>query len=929
MSLNIQGLLNNLDELKYVMKKRRPDICVCSETHITEDVLNSEIEIKGYTLLRTNSQSSRTGGICIYVKKSLKIMNSKADFSDFIWLHSFDLCVDNNESVRMVGVYMSATASKIDILNYFEDWCNNNYESGNVLVCGDFNIDMLMNTSHKERLVNICNDIGLDQLVKDITRQTNTSATIIDLCFSNIRLDASVLIDDQISDHRNVELIMNFPKPKERKHKFRIIKVWRGYSTDSLQSVLNTWSAQWNYIKSGTCDTKMQWLINKLTETSNHFMEEKRVREIDDFFDNELEAMRNEKNQLYKMAQHSGEENDWQVYRTFRNHYKQTIKQKKYSRMQLRLDEVKGDPKKTWRILNSILKENKNDFDHIISNGVVYEDKKDISNEFNKYFVNAVTEINENIPNETYVDIINHVNESTFEFKPISVSALKIYLKQLEKKDSKDCFNISAQFLLDCSCVIGELLADVINSSFDSSCFPTVLKESIIVPIQKVSGTTRIEDFRPINTLPCIEKVIEKIAYDQFNKFISENRVICDEQSGFRNAHSCESALSYIIDDWKNCMGNDESILAVFLDFQKAFETIDRNLLIRKLKKYGVGPRAIEWFQSYLSDRTQRVKFSDAISDALINDLGVPQGSVLGPLLFIIYINDLKKSLQYCNIKFFADDTLIYIGFKDVNDGQTKINNDLNNIYIAINQNKLKLNVKKTKLMIITKKLNINKNLIDIRIDNNRLEFVNELKYLGVILDDNLDFKKNCNYVASKMARKNGLLMRIGNSLNMQQKIQVYKTTIEPHLNYCSTILFLSNKEDINRLQKIQNRCMRNILKVDRRYSSENLLKTLEFLSVDQRIKFNTLVNIFKIVNKISPEYLANKIKLNSDNARKATLRNRNLIQTNNATRGYTQNSLFYKGINMYNMLSNECKNANNVGIFKSTLYKNLHLLNN
>lgn len=179
------------------------------------------------------------------------------------------------------------------------------------------------------------------------------------------------------------------------------------------------------------------------------------------------------------------------------------------------------------------------------------------------------------------------------------------------------------------------------------------------------------------------------------------------------------------------------------------------------------------------------------------------------------------------------------------------------------------------------------------------------------------------------MAMKCNVLMRVGNRLNMQQKIQVYKTLIEPHINYCATILFLANENDISRLQKIQNKCMRNILKVDYTYSSNDLLNTLEFLSIKQKIIFNTLVNIYKIVNMLAPNYLSNKLKPKSDNARKASLRNRNCIETNYARKGYTQNSIFYKGVNLYNMLPVECKNAINVNNFKSKLYKNMNIFNN
>lgn len=894
---------------------------MCSETHLTDDILDIEIKIKGYTILRTNSKSKRTGGVCVFVKKNFKIRNSKSNSTDFIWLHSFELYTSNNDIVKIISVYMSASANKKEILDYFDEWCEENCEHGSIIMSGDFNIDMRGDISYKDRLLNICGDIGLKQLVNGITRRTSTTATTIDLCFSNLHLDVSISDDDQISDHRNVEIILNVPQTKKN-NKFRTVKIWNGYSQYALLELLKTRRHEWESMRNKNCEVKTKWLIDMLNGSADRFIVEKRIRSEDDFFDNELEKMRKIKNELYKTAQYSGDDNAWNTFRMYKNQYKRTIDIKRYRHMQNKLNKVKNDPKKTWKMLNSLLKDNNNDLDYIINNDMVYESVEEIASEFNKYFVNTPIKIYESIPAEPYEDDIQMEINHQFTFNTINTVELKKYLIQCDKKQSRDKYNISVQFLLDGFEVIGDILTNIVNTSFDSCHFPQILRESIIVPIQKINGSVKMDEFRPINTLPCVEKCLEKIAYDQFSVFIKHNNILCDEQSGFRSSHSCESALNYVIDEWKTSLEKGESILAVFLDFQKAFETIDRNMLLNKLSKYGVGPGAIAWFTSYLSDRTQRVKFNDVISDAVINKFGVPQGSVLGPLLFIIYINDLKNCLRYCKIKFFADDTLIYIKFKDVEDGENKMNIDLNNLFKKINQNKLKLNVNKTKLMLITKKTNIGRDLINIKIDNNRLEFVNELKYLGVIIDNNLSFKNNCNYVIRKMALKTGILSRVGNRLSMQQKIEIYKATIETHLNYCSTILFLSSDTDIHRIQKVQSKCMRSILKVGYNYSTANLLVTLEFLSVKQRIILNTLVNLYKIINKTVPSYLSQRIHYKSDNIRKATLRNKNAIETNNARKVYSQNSIFYKGIIMYNQIPIEIRNTQSFNKFKSNVYK-------
>lgn len=921
LNLNVQGLLNNICELRYVIRTIKPDICVSSETHATVDILNSEINIQGYQLVRTDSHSRHTGGVVMYISNSYNISNINHGAEKFIWWNSIDLTGADNRKIRIVAVYMSASESKADILDYFEQLCDSHCDGCDVIICGDFNIDVSKTTTYSDRLLNICNDIGLKQLVQTATRVTENSSTIIDLCFTNLSADVVVSDEHKISDHNNVEICTIFNDLKNPKCS-KTIKTLSHYSQAALLDDIENWIHEWEEMHYMACNEKTQWLVNNLRLSINKFLVAKTVRENNDWFDNELDQLRKQKNMLYKKAQYSGASDDWDIYKSFRNSYKKETDKKQYEHMQKSLDNVKGDAKGVWKLLNSIItdKHTNSNIDSICANGDTITIKSDMANEFNKYYVNTIIDINTSIPNVNPSDDTHYTVDRPFEFRAVGIGRVKDYIKNMKKKNSRDCFDISANILSDAMPLIGTCLTDIVNDSFASSCFPEMLKQSIIVPIRKVPGTKAIEEFRPINTLPCIEKLVEKIACEQFTNYVEENNILCCEQSGFRKSHSCETAINYVISDWKESIEKNEVVLAVFLDFQRAFETIDRNLLIKNLKKNGVGDSALQWFNSFLTQRSQIVRIEDVKSDALNNDFGVPQGSTLGPILFLIHINELKSVLHYSKIKMFADDTLIYISVKNIDDGVRKLNDDLAQIYVKINELKLKLNVNKTKLMIISNRKNINIENVNVHINNTRLQIENKLKYLGLIIDDKLNFKENTNYIARKMAKKTGVLSRVGNKLNMQQKIDIYKTTIEPHINYCSSILFLSTKTDIDRLQKIQNKCMRNILKVDRHFCTNNLLHTLNFLSCDQRIKFNTLVNIFNMVSSKWPKYMCDKISYKNENNRKKTLRSANHLERTKALKTCTQNSLLYKGINLYNNLPFEIKNEKNEKIFKGKL---------
>lgn len=919
LSINIQGLLNNFDELKFVLKKYKPEICVLSETHVTEAINDCELKIRNYKILRTNSESTRTGGVVIYVNQNLKITDVQRYQTNYIWINTFTvLTID--DKITVAGIYMEASANKLQILDYFENWCNTICENGNIIFTGDFNIDVSKTNSNSNRLLRICNDNGLKQFVDKVTRRREQSATIIDLCFSDMRVKAKVIEDDQISDHYGIEIKVPCNMRQANRNNVKTISVLENYSRLILMNKIDTWIDQWIHMKYDNSNEQMQWFLFNLSKSINEFLVTKTVRDRGEFFDRELEGMRLEKNRIYKAAQYSENDADlWTAYREYRNIYKGVIKQKKFECMQKKLDSAGGDSKKTWKILNSVLKDSNNTIDYVMKNDETIEEPSVIANEFNKYFIKAVKDINNSIPMVTYVSDVAHTVEELFEFKSVSVQNVKAYLHQMKKKDSRDIQNISVNILLDVMEAIGLVLTEIVNRSFDTACFPECLRESTIVPIPKEPNTTSIDKFRPINTLLCIEKLMEKIACGQFQQFITNNAIICSEQSGFRNKHSCESAINCILADWREAQDRGEVIISVFLDFQKAFETVDRSILLKKLTAYGIGPKAVTWFKSYLENRSQRVRIGDVLSNSEINDIGVPQGSVLGPILFLLYINDMKNVLKHCRIKMFADDTLIYICTKEVEDGVVKLNEDLGELFCKLNQNKLNLNVNKTKLMIITKK-NINRALIDIRINDKRLEIEKEVKYLGVILDEQLNFAKNCDYVARKMAKKVGVLKRCGQMFNKAQKIQIYKTTIEPHINYCSSILFLSNKTDVNRLQIIQNKCMRHILHENIMTPSNELLNSLNFLNVQQKIICNTLIIIYKIVNKLLPSYLCNRIVFKSDNSRKQTLRCKNQIERTASLRNYTQNSILYKGIDMYNTLPDTLTNEKCLNTFVNAL---------
>ena len=274
----------------------------------------------------------------------------------------------------------------------------------------------------------------------------------------------------------------------------------------------------------------------------------------------------------------------------------------------------------------------------------------------------------------------------------------------------------------------------------------------------------------------------------------------------------------------------------------------------------------------------------------------------------------MKRVLRYCDINLFADDTVLFIAAKNLSEAVEHLNEDLHSLGNWLKFKKLKLNTSKTKYLIISSRVNVDN--ICVSIDGETIDRVREIKYLGVIIDDNLTFKSHIDNVIKKIAKKFGILCRLKKDLTISSKIQLYKSIISPHLDFCPSILFLANATQMTRLQRLQNKIMRIILKVDRYTSSSFMLDALQWLSVKQRISFLTMVFIYKIINRLLPRYLCNRIERGSDIHRYNT-RNAYAVRTPTFLLRCSQNSLFYKGINVFNSMPRHIKSASTVAEFK------------
>lgn len=344
---NIRGLRNNFTELKYVIKKRKPNICLLNETHLTHDCDLNGLTINGYKLYNCFSHSKHTGGVSVFIDNKIKHSKMSIVEKSIAWFISLQIIIDHVKIV-IAGIYLSASENKQLVLDSFENWCLKISENKTVLIAGDFNVDLLSNTVFSRRLKNFGDDNGLSILVSKPTRIDENSATMIDLCLSNVnknKLSCKVLDEDQISDHHMIETII-YGKSITSNQKQRKICVSKNYDTQKMWNSVENLSPSWESVRSDSVNNKTDWLLQILTRAAGQLKEEKIIKSKENFFDAELEQMRRDKNNLYKLAQYSSPVDadiNWLNYRKFKNDYKRTIQKKKNECNQKKLANAKGD----------------------------------------------------------------------------------------------------------------------------------------------------------------------------------------------------------------------------------------------------------------------------------------------------------------------------------------------------------------------------------------------------------------------------------------------------------------------------------------------------------------------------------------------------------------------------------------------------------
>ena len=453
------------------------------------------------------------------------------------------------------------------------------------------------------------------------------------------------------------------------------------------------------------------------------------------------------------------------------------------------------------------------------------------------------------------------------------------------------------------------------------------LTRSTCVIVDARSHTCKSHDFIPrYDIILCaLSKVFEKVMYNRLLHFINELNILYKFQFGFRKDCSTHMALITLMDKLITALENGEFTIGVFLDFSKAFDTINHKILFDKLYHYAIRGVALTWCKSYLSNRYQYVTYNGVKSSQQIIRCGVPQGSILGPLLFLIYINDLPMVCKHARAIMFADDTNIFLSNSNIDDLQDLVNEELSHLAAWLKINKLSLNLKKTHYMVFTNKRSP-ASTIKLEINNERIVETCKTKFLGVIIDNKLTWKEHINYISGKIARGIGIITKARKYLNKESLLSLYYSFIYPYFTYCNQVWGNTCKTYLEKIILQQKRAIRMIAGVPRFHSTDLLfteLKLLKFIHINKYLIGRLMFRIYnhELQNLFGDFFTVNR-ELHGHNTRQALHYHIPLFKTN-----LGKSCLRYYGAMIWNkIMSLKIPTTTNEFLFSRTLKANITL---
>lgn len=914
---NAQSLSKNIDEVRMATLGVSFDFICISETWLTSNLNNQVVNIDGFSLIRKDRDYApfQYGGVGIYFRKNIKfkVLSLPNQISSKLKSNLEYLLCEVYLSGRklLIGVIYNPPISKKRTYNKFKSSIKDlqillshysvNYDD--VIIAGDFNFDTFnpncpFVVSYKSTLKSLNLKICNNNLPTHFSLST---CSLIDHLIIR-ESDSSFLSFQQLSlgggSHHDM-IVFTFDLSSPVVDKFFYYRDYENIDNDKLVEVFDCLPWHDVYYLSNPSDQVVS-MNNNITLLFDEVVPWKFVKikpKAPPWFNEKIRDAIKNRNDLYEIWKYSKRDRDWLNYKQQRNKTLQLTRCSKTKYLKTKLD-PHLDAKLFWKNVRNLG----------IGKTIGREFVQFTADEFNNHFLTNFS----NGYNGNVTSLTQNSNESMFGFSCIDENELFKAVMSV-KSNAVGIDDINLKFIKLVFPLLSPFILYIFNHVLTTSIYPQPWKYSKIIPIPKIKSPALVSDYRPISLLPILSKVFEIILKQQIIEYLTDNNKFNKFQSAYRRFHSTSSALLNICDDIRHNMDSKKVTILALLDFSKAFDTINHYMLCQKLStQFNFSSTAISLIFSYLSNRFQSVLSDDKLSDSLPVLSGVPQGSVLGPILFSLYISDVTECIKFCKYHLYADDLQIYNASQIMNVGLAVqfINGDLQRITDWAAQNYLKLNSAKSQAIIIYKS-KITSKVDPLIIQGKIIPYSENVKNLGVIFNNTLTWTNHVDYVSGKIYRLLHLFWKVAYLTDSKFKTLMFKSFLLPHFLYADIVFYGMSSECRRRLTLCYNSCLRfvfNLRKYDHISEVSDKLLNCKF---DDYLECRACFFILNLIRNKSPEYLYEKLRFSFNF--KENLR----LKVINSKCKSLHDSVFVSGVRVFNNIPLKIKHLKTITSFR------------